>query len=534
MGVSYGYPLQQGSAQQVLIFRLVLSSDHVSPAIGLSPTVTLSKNGGTYNSAAGTVTEIGNGLYKLLGNAADRDTLGPLILKATAGTADIEHVIFQVVGYDPMTSIAGNLEDADVSMKSLSISNTDGPALSLTTSNPGDTALLMQGDYAVTTDGQMLIFGNYDPLITIQAGISGNHTAVKVLATGSGNGVEINAGTSGNALDLNGGSASGNGFNASANGASAGFKVSGGPTGNGAEFLSGATSGSGIKTTAQTLGQGIEAIGAGAGNAGIKGTGVYGVLANGTTSGARFAGTATAGVEMVGTVGTAKGLSIAAAATGVGLTVSGGGTSGDAVQFTATVGDGMQITGAGATNHDVKCNGTGTALVQISGLLNHTPQTGDNYARLGAPAGTNFAEDIALIANALGLVIAATTADGVVVADASKTGYALTADYDSYWARIKLDIDTTNAKDEYNIIWFKGSTPLDSADVEDLTLNVTQRDGTLLIMDATPTEIGGTGTYKYDATLSNRTTPGESAVAVVTATIDGATRTWKEVVGRDS
>ncbi len=96
-----GFPIKQSQTAQPLVFLLVLSSDHITGATGLSPTVTLSKNGGSFGSPAGAVTEIGNGWYKVAGNATDTATLGPLLLHASVATADPTDDCFQVVGWDP-------------------------------------------------------------------------------------------------------------------------------------------------------------------------------------------------------------------------------------------------------------------------------------------------------------------------------------------------------------------------------------------------------------------------------------------------
>lgn len=89
------------------MFLMVLASDHVSPATGLSPTVTLSKSGGSFASPAGAVTEVANGWYKVAGNATDTGTLGPLVLHATGTGADPTDIEFTVVAFDPQ--IATNL-----------------------------------------------------------------------------------------------------------------------------------------------------------------------------------------------------------------------------------------------------------------------------------------------------------------------------------------------------------------------------------------------------------------------------------------
>ena len=84
---------------------MVDSADHITGKTGLTPTVTLSKNGGVFGSPVGTVSEIGNGLYKVAGNATDSATLGSLILHATATGADPVDVEFEVVAFDPQDSV---------------------------------------------------------------------------------------------------------------------------------------------------------------------------------------------------------------------------------------------------------------------------------------------------------------------------------------------------------------------------------------------------------------------------------------------
>lgn len=74
-------------------FLLVLSIDHISPATGKTPTVTLSKNGAAYGAAAGAVTEIANGVYSLTGNATDRNTLGELWAHITATGCDTRDLL---------------------------------------------------------------------------------------------------------------------------------------------------------------------------------------------------------------------------------------------------------------------------------------------------------------------------------------------------------------------------------------------------------------------------------------------------------
>lgn len=83
------------------MFLMVQSADHVTALTGASPTVTLSKNGAAFGSPAGAVTEVSAGWYKVAGNATDTNTLGSLILHATAASGDPVDVYFDVVAFDP-------------------------------------------------------------------------------------------------------------------------------------------------------------------------------------------------------------------------------------------------------------------------------------------------------------------------------------------------------------------------------------------------------------------------------------------------
>ena len=91
------YLLKQNQTSRPLLFLLLSSTDHVSAVTGVTPTVTLSKNGGAFAAPAGAVTEVGNGWYAVAGNATDENTLGPLLLHATGTGADPCDVQFEVV-----------------------------------------------------------------------------------------------------------------------------------------------------------------------------------------------------------------------------------------------------------------------------------------------------------------------------------------------------------------------------------------------------------------------------------------------------
>ncbi len=79
-------------------FVMVLTTDHVSPAPGLSPVATKSIDGGTtFTATTGTVTEIANGAYSFDASAADMN--GTIILfKFSVATADDTFVLIRTSG----------------------------------------------------------------------------------------------------------------------------------------------------------------------------------------------------------------------------------------------------------------------------------------------------------------------------------------------------------------------------------------------------------------------------------------------------
>lgn len=97
---------------------MVANSDHVTPVTGLTPTVTLSKSGAAFGAAAGAVTEIANGWYKVAGNATDTGTLGPLVLHATGTGADPCDIYSDVVAFDPQSASSLGLSNLDATVSS--------------------------------------------------------------------------------------------------------------------------------------------------------------------------------------------------------------------------------------------------------------------------------------------------------------------------------------------------------------------------------------------------------------------------------
>ncbi|MBK8871611.1 MAG: hypothetical protein IPN19_11365 [Elusimicrobia bacterium] len=96
---------KQSDSTYPMMFLMVDSTDHVTGKTGLSPTVTISKNGASFASPSGAVAEVGNGLYKVAGNATDSNTVGELWIHATATGADPTDTAYTVVPYDPFDSV---------------------------------------------------------------------------------------------------------------------------------------------------------------------------------------------------------------------------------------------------------------------------------------------------------------------------------------------------------------------------------------------------------------------------------------------
>src|ERR1039458_10115996 len=100
-----GYPVGKATTTLNLVFMMVQSTDHNTALTGASPTVTIQKPGGTFNSPAGAVSEIANGFYMVAANATDNGTAGPLLLSATATNGDTVSALYLVQAVDPTLDI---------------------------------------------------------------------------------------------------------------------------------------------------------------------------------------------------------------------------------------------------------------------------------------------------------------------------------------------------------------------------------------------------------------------------------------------
>ena len=94
------------STTRNLVFWMYSSTDHVSAVTGITPTVTISKDGGSFASAGGTVTEIANGAYKIALTTTDTNTLGDLAFYCTGTGADASRFTVAVVADLPGASVS--------------------------------------------------------------------------------------------------------------------------------------------------------------------------------------------------------------------------------------------------------------------------------------------------------------------------------------------------------------------------------------------------------------------------------------------
>lgn len=106
------------------------------------------------------------------------------------------------------------------------------------------------------------------------------------------------------------------------------------------------------------------------------------------------------------------------------------------------------------------------------------------------------------------------------------------ADMDNYSAKVWVIKDGTTA-DRYGVRWYKNLVPITSGITSPTIQVIKASDGTNLIAPTALTEIGSTHRFKRDET-TDKMSAGQMYFAVVSATIDGSTRTAEQQVGRDA
>jgi len=86
-------------------FKMIATSDHLSPKTGASPNVNIAKAGASFARVGGTVSEIANGWYKVVLNTTDTNTAGDLSYYINAVAADDTDFADQIL--DLATAVLG-------------------------------------------------------------------------------------------------------------------------------------------------------------------------------------------------------------------------------------------------------------------------------------------------------------------------------------------------------------------------------------------------------------------------------------------
>lgn len=108
------------SASYNIPFLMVDSGDHLTPKTGLSPTVKISKNCGTFSTPSGTIAEVSLGWYCVSGHLQDSNTYGPLMIHASGSGADMYDGMHEVVAFNPRDSVSLGLTNVLANIASVS------------------------------------------------------------------------------------------------------------------------------------------------------------------------------------------------------------------------------------------------------------------------------------------------------------------------------------------------------------------------------------------------------------------------------
>ena len=158
-------------------FFMVSSADHISPATGISPSVTISKNTASFASAAGNVSEIGSGWYWVALTTVDTNTSGDLAYHITGSGADNTDFNDQI-GVTTSVNVTqwsgGNVTAATSGIPDVNAKNINNVAAA----TPGAAGgILISGSNAgTTTFGNITVTGTTTTTITgnITGNLSGN------------------------------------------------------------------------------------------------------------------------------------------------------------------------------------------------------------------------------------------------------------------------------------------------------------------------------------------------------------------------
>ena len=169
------------------MFLMLLSSDHVSPATGKTVTVNLSKAGGSFAAAGGSVTEVANGWYKIALTTTDTNTLGDLAYNCTATGCDNRDFADQVgpAPAEVVTLDAGLLTIKKDTAYTFTFPMFDSTNHQLVTGKTVSVSYTIDGGaLSATSNSVVEISGGFYKISLLAAETNGTQISLKMTASG--------------------------------------------------------------------------------------------------------------------------------------------------------------------------------------------------------------------------------------------------------------------------------------------------------------------------------------------------------------
>jgi hypothetical protein len=382
---------QSTASQEVPLGHFVDSIDGNSeePSLTIANTdIKIWKSGATSlaNKNSGGATHMSNGIYSIVLDATDTNTLGSLVIFVHVAGALVVRVECLVVPAEVYDSLILGTDKLQTDMVQI-----DG--------------LATNGNNATLNLKQLNVVNNAGTGVIFSSTGSGGH-GLQILGFGAGEGISVEGGSNGIGIEVKGGATTGSaivataqagnsaGLNLVGSGAAAGLRVEGGATSSAISILSGATSGNGIAivspsgvgiSVGSTTTHAITLTGGGSGNGirimgGSTGDSVY--IASGGSSGHGVSITGAGNVDAVLLfgIGSGAGLNITGdlshavkftgGSGGVGFQITSGGNA-NAISITgAGTGSGIDVTG-GATGKGITIQSNTSYGIHINSAATH-------------------------------------------------------------------------------------------------------------------------------------------------------------------
>lgn len=128
------------------LFLMIDSTDHITGKTGLTVVVTLSKAGGAFGAAGGTVTEVSSGWYKIALTTTDTNTLGDLAYHCAVAGADATDFVDTV-----SVRIIDDLAFPTTSGRSLDVTTTGEAGIDWSNIGAPTTSVNLSGTTIATT-----------------------------------------------------------------------------------------------------------------------------------------------------------------------------------------------------------------------------------------------------------------------------------------------------------------------------------------------------------------------------------------------